>query len=276
MFDSVFVTQLELGKCPRLDCAQYGSGMIPWWDVYFGELYLRMFETILTPDRTAQEVAGVMTLLDLRPGARILDLCCGQGRHAVPLARAGYRLTGLDRSSFLLGRAQEAAELAGVEVQWVRGDMRWLPWQEQYDACVNLFTAFGYFEDDAENEQVLHKVRSVLKPGGVFLLDVSNRDYYLMRFWPNVWRRHGRAVILEETDFDPVTCRFMMTFTWIEGTRWESLTHSVRHYTAPELAGMLKRAGLAPLAFYGDFDGSEFDLYSKRLIVVAQKPKHGE
>ncbi len=245
---------------------------MPWWDVYFNELYLRMFETILTPDRTAQEVAGVLGLLDPKPGVRILDLCCGQGRHAVPLARAGYQLTGLDRSSYLLRHAQQAARQARVEVQWVRGDMRWLPWREQFDVCVNLFTAFGYFEDEAENEQVLHQVYHVLKPGGVFLLDVSNRDYYLLHLWPNAWRRHGRAVILEETRFDPVTCRFAMTFTWAQEGRWESITHSVRHYTAPELAAMLRRAGLLPVAYYGDFDGSLFELYSKRLIVVAQKP----
>jgi ubiquinone/menaquinone biosynthesis C-methylase UbiE len=244
---------------------------MPWWDAYFNELYLRMFGTILTPERTAQEVAGVMALLDLKPDSRILDLCCGQGRHAVPLSRAGYRVTGLDRSTFLLGQAQQAASQAGVEVQWVRGDMRRLPWVGQFDACVNLFTAFGYFEDEAENQEVLHQVSRILKPGGLFFLDVSNRDYYLLHLWPNGWRRHGRAVILEETDFDPVTCRFTMTFTWAEGARWESLRHSVRHYTAPELAGMLTRAGLTPVEYYGDFDGQEFGLYSKRLIIVAQK-----
>ena len=244
---------------------------MPWWKAYFGELYLRMFGTILTPERTAQEVAGIMTLLELRPGARILDLCCGQGRHAVPLSRAGFRVTGLDRSEYLLGQAQQAAAKAGVEVQWVRGDMRWLPWDGKFDACVNLFTAFGYFEDEAENQEVLHQVSRVLRPGGAFFLDVSNRDYYLLHLWPNGWRRHGQAVILEETDFDPITCRFTMTFTWADGSRWESLTHSVRHYTAPELAGMLERAGLTPIRYYGDFDGQEFDLYSKRLIVIARK-----
>jgi len=245
--------------------------MMPWWEIYFNELYLRMFDTILTPERTAQEVAGVITLLDLKPGDRILDLCCGQGRHAVPLTRAGYRVTGLDRSDYLLEQAQEAASRAKVDVQWVRGDMRWLPWQGQFDACVNLFTAFGYFEDDSENEEVLRQVCRVLKPGGMLFLDVSNRDHYLLHLWPNGWRRHGRAVILEETNFDPITCRFTMTFTWADGARWESLTHSVRHYTAPELAGMLKRAGLEPIDYYGDFDGQSFDLYSKRLIIIARR-----
>ncbi len=179
-------------------------GTMPWWELYFNELYLRMLETILTPDRTAQEVAGALGVLDLKPGVRILDLCCGQGRHAVPLAQAGYRMTGLDRSSYLLGKGQHAAQEAGVEVQWVRGDMRWLPWQSQ---------------------------------------------------------------------FDPITCHLAMTLTWVGEGAKESLTHSVRQYTTPELAGMLRRAGLLPIAYYGDFDGSPFELYSKRLIILAQKPR---
>jgi ubiquinone/menaquinone biosynthesis C-methylase UbiE len=246
--------------------------MMAWWEIYFDELYLRMFQTILTPDRTAQEIAGVVTLLDLKPGARVLDLCCGQGRHAVPLARAGYRMTGIDRSVYLLDRARQAEQSARTRVNWVHGDMRWLPWREQFDACLNLFTAFGYFEDDAQNEQVLHEVCRVLKPGGKFFLDISNRDYYLLRLWPNAWRRHGQATILEETRFDAISGRFTMTFTWLEGANRESLTHSVRHYTAPELANMIRRAGLLPVAFYGDFDGSDFDVTSKRLIAVAEKP----
>jgi SAM-dependent methyltransferase len=247
------------------------SETMPWWDIYFNELYLRMFETILTPERTAQEVAGVMTMLDLRPGSRILDLCCGQGRHAVPLAQAGFRLTGLDRSEYLLGQAKSAADGAGVEVQLVRGDMRQLPWRERFDACLSLFSAFGYFEDDAENEQVLHQVERALKPGGVFLLDVSNRDYCLLHLWPNAWRRVGGATILEESTFDPLTSSFTATFTWVEEGKSESLTHVVRHYTAPELSGMLKRAGLVPIAHYGDFQGDELNLYSSRLIVIAEK-----
>lgn len=249
---------------------------MPWWDEHFGELYLRISETILTPDRTAREVAGIVTLLDLRPPARILDLCCGQGRHAVPLVRAGYRVTGLDHSTYLLGQARQAATRAGVEVQWVRGDMRWLPCRGRFDACVNLFTAFGYFDEEAENQLVLEQVCSVLKPGGLFLLDVSNRDYNLLHLWPNYWRRHGEATLLEETTFDPITSRFTMTFTRAQGTDWQSLTQSVRHYTVPELKGMLERAGLSPVAIYGDFDGSEFELYSKRMIIVAQKPESSD
>lgn len=244
---------------------------MPWWDTYFGELYLRIFGTIPTPSYTAQEVAWIIAALELRPGARVLDLCCGQGRHAVPLARAGFQVTGLDRSTYLLDQARRAADRAGVAVEWVQGDARALPWRGEFDACINMFTSFGYFEEEADNQQVLHQVCDALKPGGQFLLDLSSRDYYLLRLWPRAWRRHGEAVILEETDFDPRTCRFTMSFTWLEGGQEESLTHSVRYYTAPELAGMLRTAGLMPTALYGNYDGSDFELHSKRMIVVASK-----
>jgi ubiquinone/menaquinone biosynthesis C-methylase UbiE len=243
-----------------------------WWDTCFDELYLRMFDAILSSNRTTEEVAGTIGFLDLPPGARILDVGCGHGRHAVPLARAGYRITGLDRSAYMLARAQEAADAAGAPVTWVRGDMRHLPFGARFDACLSLFTTIGYFEAEDENEAVVHEMGRVLKPGGRCLIDVSNRDYYLLRLWPTSWRRYGRAVILEETAFDPETCRFHMTFTWVEGERRERLTHSVRHYTAPELRNMVRRAGLEPTAVYGDFDGRPLTLDSQRIVVVARKP----
>jgi SAM-dependent methyltransferase len=244
-----------------------------WWDAYFDELYLRMLQATLPPEQTAQELAGVLAMLELQPGARILDLCCGQGRHAIPLARAGYRVVGLDRSPYLLGQARQAANGAGAGISWVQGDMRHLPWAETFDACLNLFTSFGYFEAEDQNQQVLVEVFRALKPGGRFILDLSNRDYFLLRLWPYSWRRYGQAILLENTTFDPATCRFASNFTWVEGERRESLSHSVRHYTAPELEGMLWRAGLVPLALYGGFDASPLDLESKRLIVVAKKPE---
>ncbi|MBN1658914.1 MAG: class I SAM-dependent methyltransferase [Anaerolineae bacterium] len=257
-----------------------------WWDIYFDELYVRMFKVILTPERTTEELNGVVAFLDLAPGARILDLACGHGRHSIPLAQAGYRVIGLDRSAYMLKRGREAAAEAmggaaacGERVEWVRGDMRHLPFAAcwlsggSFDACINLFTSFGYFEDESENEQVVAEAARLLRPGGKFLIDVSNRDYYLLRMWPASWRHHGPAIILEQTAFDPETCRFHSTFTWLEGERRESLAHSVRYYTVPELKGMLRRAGLEPVGVYGDFDGGPFTLDSKRMIIVAQKPE---
>lgn len=244
-----------------------------WWETNFGELYLRFFQTTLTAGQTDQEVIGVLGMLGLPPGARVLDLCCGQGRHAVHLARAGYRVTGLDRSAYLLAHARQAAQEAGAQLTLVQGDMRRLPWHTQFDACLNLLTAFGYFEGDDENEEVLHQVARSLRPGGMLLLDMANRDYYLQHLWPRAWRREGRAVILEEIDFNAITGRFTLTFTWLDNNgHAESVTHSVRHYTVPELAAMMHRAGFQVEAVYGDFDRRPFELYSKRMIFVARKP----
>jgi len=243
------------------------------WNSYFDEWYLRLFEAVFSPDRTAREVAGVIALLDLQPGARILDLCCGQGRHAVLLARAGYHVTGLDRSTYLLEQAQRATVDAQVEIHWVRGDMRWLPWHGEFDACINLFTAFGYFEEEAQNQQVLQEVQHALRPGGVFFLDLSNHDHRLLSMCPRVWHRQKRAIVLEENEFDPRSSRFKTTFTWVEEGRTHSLSHSVRSYTAPELVAILQAAGLVVTDIYGGFDGSELSLDSERLIVVAQKPR---
>jgi len=245
-----------------------------WWATAFDELYLRLFETMLGPERTEREVMGSRVMLGLRPGDRILDLCCGQGRHAVPLARAGYRVAGLDHSAYLLDQARQRAAQVGAGVQWVQGDMRCLPWGERFDACLNLFTAFGYFDDEEDNQQVLHEVCRILKPGGKLLLDLSNRDYYLLRWLPRSWQRREGALVLEETDFDPLICRFTVTFTWIEGNHRQSISHSVRYYTAPEIEAMLWAAGLVPQAIYGDFDQTEFDIFSPRMIVVAQKPQN--
>lgn len=246
---------------------------VAWWQAYFGELYLRLFQVMVSPDRTAEEVAGTLAFLELTQGAQILDLACGQGRHAVPLARLGYRVAGLDWSAYLLRRARQAQIVHETAVHWVQGDMRRLPWGEQFDACISLFSAFGYFEEEAQNQQVLEEVGRILKPGGQFLVDISNRDYYLLRMLPQAGRQHDGATILEETSFDPVTCRFSTRFTWVAQGQAETLSHSVRSYTVPELEGMLQRAGMAPVARYGDFDGRPFDLDSRRLIVVAEKSK---
>lgn len=242
-----------------------------WWTSYFGELYLRLFAAMATPDGTTQEVAAVLALLEPAPGARILDLACGQGRHAVVLARLGYRMSGLDRSAALLELAQGAAQEVGVRVAWVVGDMRCPPFGPQFDVCLSMFTSFGYFEDEAENEQVLHGIAGVLRPGGRLFLDTKNRDNHAQQRSATSSRRHGTATILEETCFDTTTCRSATTFTWLEGGQAESISHSVRLYTAAEMTAMMRRAGLEPVALYGNMDGSPLAAGSKRLIVVARK-----
>jgi len=113
----------------------------PWYQRFFNEDYFRIYGPRLSPDRTAGEVDGIVELLGLPAGAKILDLCCGHRRHAIPLAERGYQMTGLDLSEVFLRHAREAAEARGVEVRWVRSDMRDVPFEAEFDAVLNLFTA---------------------------------------------------------------------------------------------------------------------------------------
>src|SRR5256885_2833594 len=144
---------------------------VSWYQQFFGEDYLRIYAPFLPPEKSAQEVKEIIALLNLPSASRILDLCCGHGRHAIPLAQQGYRVCGLDLSELFLQQAEREAESLGLEISWVEGDMRELPFIEEFDAVINIFTSFGYFEDEDEDQQVLFQVQQALKPGGLFLLE---------------------------------------------------------------------------------------------------------
>src|SRR5215472_2918927 len=122
-----------------------------WYHTLFDGFYYDVwFRRGASPEagRTAAEVAFLVQTLALPPGAALLDLACGQGRHAIALAQRGYRVTGLDLSASHLALARQAAAAEGVAVTWVEADMRALP-PGPFDAVINLFSAFGYLESDA-------------------------------------------------------------------------------------------------------------------------------
>ena len=248
----------------------------PWWQRIFADgSYLRLWSAHLTPERAEREVAGILDLLRPTPGAAILDLACGQGRIAVPLAQRGYRVTGLDLSEQLLDVARAAADAAGVIVEWHRADMRDIPaeWAGRFDYIINIFTAFGYFEDEAENQRVLAGVARALKPDGRFLIESMNRDGVMGRFRERGWYEADGLLVCTEARFDPIRGIASTVDQWDEGGERQSLHHSVRLYTPTELAAMLRAAGLEPVATYGGLAGGELTHESWRLALVAEKPR---
>ena len=246
----------------------------PWYKTFFGEDYLRIYD-FLTPERSVMEVEGVVGLLGLPVGSAILDLCCGHGRHAVELAKRGYRVTGLDLSEVFLRHARETAEAEGVDVRWVEGDMRRIPFEGEFDAVINMFTAFGYLESEEEDEEVLRQVYKALKPGGRFLLETMQREWLMRHFDPAGVVRHADGlIVLEERDFDMLTSRCDVRVTMIlpDGQRRE-YGHAARVYTLTDLARMMRLAGLHLEKYYGGVDGSMLGLDSRRLVVVATKAR---
>src|SRR5215208_7927036 len=131
------------------------SQPVEWWASYFDAQYLLEYEPIFAPERDRREVARLVELLGLPSGARILDVPCGQGRHAHLLAEAGFDVDGLDYSRDLLALARRRG--TGARLRYTRGDMRKLPakWSGRFSAVLNLFTSFGFFAEPSDDRAVL-------------------------------------------------------------------------------------------------------------------------
>jgi SAM-dependent methyltransferase len=249
----------------------------PWYKTLFGEDYLHIYEPVLTPERTQREVDGIVKLLALPQGSSILDLCCGHGRHAIPLAQRGYKVTGQDLSEVFLREAEKEALAQNVNVHWLNSDMRNIPFEKEFDAVINIFTAFGYLEDQVEDQKVLQQVCKALKPEGLFLFEMVHRDGLIRHFDSQMIEHYPEGlIVLEERSFDLLTSRNEVKIIMIypDGQRRE-YGYSHRVYTLTELVQMLAVEGLQVKAFYGGWDGSALTMESFRLILLSQRAEPG-
>lgn len=245
---------------------------IPWYKAFFGEDYLRIYAPFLPADRTEREVTGITTLLNLPPGSAILDLCCGNGRHAIPLAQRGYQVTGQDLSEVLLRRAQAAADTLGIQAQWLHSDMQTIPFEDEFDAIINIFTSFGYLEDEDADLRVLQQIHKALKPNGLFLLETVYQPRVIRAFSPHgITRYQDGLIVLEERRIDLQNSRNEVHITMIfpDGRRVEH-HQSMRIYTLTELSQMLSSVGLSVQAYYGGLDRSPLTMDS-RLVIISRK-----
>ena len=242
--------------------------MAAWHETFFEDDWLVLAQAF-PPEQTEQQVDLIVRALALEPGECLLDVGCGTGRIAIPLARRGLRVTGVDTSRHALEAARAEG---GGELELVRLDMRELHWDGEFDAAINVFTAFGYFATQAEDELVAAAIARALRPGGRLLIDVANPTAFLRTFAEQAWRElpDGRA-LLEERRYDVRSGRHAARWIFIrpDGSRRELAT-DIRTYTAPELSALLERAGLSVTAAYGGWDGSDLGLDSRRLILVAE------
>ena len=248
----------------------------PWYARFFKRDYLQYYGHTLGEDRTEHEAQFIIKALGLRPSHSVLDLCCGQGRHSVALAKTGIAVTGVDLSEEMLSLARDNATAAGVEVDLIQADMRRLPeaLQGKFDAVVNLFSSFGYLESEADDQQVLHQVAGCLKPGGTVLMDLLNREWVIINNEPYEWRiEDDGTAILEHRDLDLHASVNHLTFTEIspDGTRSAGSELHMRLYTLTELTKMLANAGMSVERVYGGFDGQEYTVDTRRMIVIAKR-----
>jgi cyclopropane fatty-acyl-phospholipid synthase-like methyltransferase len=246
--------------------------MAEWWEEYFDERFIALYRDFLTPERTAREVDGLTEMLMLAPGAEVLDLACGWGRHSVELARAGFRVTGLDLSETLLARARKRAAKAEIQVDLVRGDMREIPWTGRFDAVLSLFSSLGYFLSDDEDLRVLRAAREALRPGGFFVMETMHRDHVVAAFAERDWWEAGDgSLVWVEREFDAVEGISREWTRWNRKGEMGEKYHDLRIRTATEWDALLRRAGLVPVDWYGDWEMAPFIHSSEDLIVVARR-----
>lgn len=240
-----------------------------WWREWFNHLYMDVYAH-RDENAAENEVAATLSVLPLKPRHRILDLCCGNGRHCRALHQAGFHdVVGLDYSFPLLEHAVTESHCSC----FARGDMRLLPLLDGcMDAVLSYFTSFGYFSTNLENLAVLDEILRVLRSGGYFLMDYLNPTHVRKSFVPESVREHGEFVIRESRSLSEDNERIEKKIV-IEN--WGGNEHvyyeSVRLYAYEEMMEMLRSAELRIDGVLGSFEKEPFSENSPRMILYGTK-----
>lgn len=245
-----------------------------WYVDFFRQDYLNVYAHLFTAERAEKEAAFIERALELKTGARVLDLCCGPGRHSVPLAQHGFEVTSLDLNPAYLELARQAAEARNVSLKTVAADMREIPFQNHFDAIVNMYSSFGYLESEAEDAAVLRSAAKASKAGGRLFLDMLNREWAVANYIQNDWHAgEDSTLYIERRDLDLATSRMHVSFTIVgpDGSRRESVGHNIRLYTLTEVTRLLELAGMRLTGVFGGFDGEAYAISTRRMILCAQK-----
>lgn len=216
------------------------------------------------------ETDRAVALLGVEPGAAILDLCCGPGRHSLELARRGFRVTGVDRTAAFLDIARNEAD--GLPIEFVQADMRQFCRPGAFAGVLNLFSSFGYFEDPADDRRALDGVFQSLQPGGRIVLEMQGKEQIARDFQERTWLEWDGGFLLESS-------KISRNWSWLEN-RWiivgeDGVAEYIwghRLYSAAELTDLLRARGFDDVCIHGNLAGRPYDMGAHRLVAVARKP----
>ncbi len=223
-------------------------------------------------NEASDQVPALMARLDLRAGNSVLDLGCGPGRHALPLARAGLAMVAVDSSANLLAELNRRAQSEALEIEMIEDDMRQFRRAQSFDAVLVMWTSFGYFEDERDHRRVLENIHAGLCPGGRLMLDLVGLETLCRTLQPVHLTEYDDGRLLIERPL-LVECNTRLENEWllIEGDRVSRASFSHRVWSAAEIACLLRSTGFEVESIDGDLDATPYDFESERMYVVARR-----
>jgi len=242
-----------------------------WWNDFF-PLARPVFDRI-SQKNTNDLVRYVVAKLDLKPGRKFLDCPCGIGRIALPLARRGIRATGVDIISSYLDELARKADRRGLKLTLRQSDMRRITFDRQFDAAGNIGASFGYFEKESDNRLTLRKMYQALKPGGKFILHLTNRDWILTNFIAQDWFETGRTKVLQSRTFDYATSTLHTTWRFIADGREIAHDCPIRLYTYHELLTMMRSVGFVDIEGFGSLQDEPISRDQRMMYIIGTRPK---
>jgi ubiquinone/menaquinone biosynthesis C-methylase UbiE len=242
-----------------------------WWHEFFPT-----FRPVLSGwplARTDEDVNYIRNKLGLRKGMTVLDCPCGLGRVSLPLAKQGMRVTGVDVTSSYLEELEAEAKKTRLKIELKHADMRRIDYDGEFDAVLNLWTSFGYFDKESDNLLVLKKFFRALKPGGRLVLQLINRDWIMANFSARDWYAVGDVKVLEEREFDYTRSISKGVWTFVKEGEIRSHRVSVRSYSLHELIEMFRKVGFVDIKAFGSTEDEPVSLQKRWMWLFGTRPK---
>jgi len=241
---------------------------------FFKKFYPSVCQKIFSEELTRKEVDFIEKVMDLHSGAKILDLCSGHGRHAIELAKRGYSVVCQDFNRSVLKLAEENAKKAGVSIVTVCSDMRKIPFDEEFDGIINMWSSFGYFKNKKEDSRVLSQVVKALNPFGKFFLDLDNRAWIFQHFQEIQHYDFGQLKISGTSCLKIKKSRIQTELCLREKDKKpKKIILVMRYYSFQEMETLLTSVGLQVEKVMGGFKikNENYSDDSPRMIILSQK-----
>lgn len=244
-----------------------------WYKEWFSDrLYLDIYS-----HRNEEEAGHMIDLIqrniDISTGAKVLDVACGAGRHSLQLAKRGFHVTGFDLSEFLISEAKKTLAVAkenDLKVKFLIKDMRNFNFKNSFDLAVNIFTSFGYFDNDEENFSVIKNISGSLRKGGYFVFDFINSENIKSKLVPKSRNKFGDIEVIQKRRIEN---GFIIKDIKVNKSgEIRYFNEILKLYNSKELMKCFNKFNFNIKKLFGDYYGNKFhEKKSKRLIIIAQK-----